>query len=196
VFHYEYQNFQTTVFDGARFVPTNAGEASATGFEGAVNWTVLEGVSLFANYGYNDAQFDSGARKGNRFRLSPENSFAFGGTFAHEIGGLGTLSFSPTYTWQSEIFFDDDNDRSVLQTPLSPVLQDIKQDEKQGSYGLVNLRAAFVPANTSVTLSAYVKNAADEEYIIDAGNTGDTLGSPTFIRGAPRTVGVEVKASF
>lgn len=196
VFYYDYSNFQTTEFNGTTFVATNAGKASATGFEGAVNWAVTDALTVFANYGYNDAQFDSGARKGNRFRLSPENSFAVGGAWDVRVGGFGMLTLAPSYTWQSQIFFDDDNDRAALQTPLSPFIADTVQNEKQGSYGLLNLRADFQPAGSPVTVGAYVKNATDEEFLIDAGNTGDTLGSPTFIRGAPRTVGVEVKAKF
>ncbi len=196
VFYYDYSNFQTSVFNGTTFVATNAGEASAAGFEGAVSWTATDHITVFSNYAYNDAQLDSGAFKGNRFRLSPEHSFAVGGTLTLGLGSLGALAISPTYTWQSEIFFDDSNDRADLQTPLSPFLADVVQDEKQGGYGLVNLRATFTPTSAPFTVGAFVKNAADEEYIIDAGNTGDNLGSPTFIRGAPRTVGVEVKATF
>jgi outer membrane receptor protein involved in Fe transport len=196
VFYYDYANFQTSVFNGTTFVATNAGEASATGFEGAVSWTLSDHVSMFANYGFNDAQLDSGAFKGNRFRLSPEHSFAIGAALALPLGSVGTFSIVPSYTWQSEIFFDDNNDRSNLQVPLSPALQDTLQDELQGSYGVFNLRGEFTPADKPFSIGVYVKNVTDEEYIIDAGNTGDTIGSPTFIRGAPRTVGVEFKASF
>jgi iron complex outermembrane recepter protein len=196
VFYYDYSNFQTTVFDGLRFVPTNAGEASATGFEGAVTWQMADTISAFANYGYNDAQFDSGARKGNRFRLSPEHTFSAGATITLPVGGFGDVRFIPSYAWQSDIFFDDDNDRAALQTPLSPALRDVLQNEKQEGYGLLNFRAEFVPAGTPFTFGAFIKNATDEEYVIDAGNTGDTLGSPTFIRGAPQTAGVEFKAKF
>lgn len=196
VFYYDYSNFQTSVFNGTTFVATNAGEASATGFEGAVNWAASEHFSAFANYAYNDAKLDTGAFNGNRFRLSPEHSFSVGASLVVPVGGLGLLSLVPSYTWQSEIFFDDNNDKSNLQTPLSPALLDLVQDEKQGSYGLLNFRATFEPANSPFSIGAFVKNALDEEYLIDAGNTGDTIGSPTFIRGAPRTVGVEVKASF
>lgn len=196
VFYYDYANFQTSVFNGTTFVATNAGEASATGFEGAAHWTLSNNVSMFANYGYNDATLDSGAYKGNRFRLSPEHAFAVGAAFTVPLGSVGAFSIVPSYTWQSEVFFDDANDRSNLQVPLSPALQDTIVDELQGSYGLFNLRGEFSPANKPFSIGVFVKNVTDEEYIIDAGNTGDTIGSPTFIRGAPRTFGVEFKASF
>ena len=41
-----------------------------------------------------------------------------------------------------------------------------------------------------------IDNLFDEEYIIDAGNTGDAFGIPTFIAGSPRMVGLRVGASF
>ena len=40
------------------------------------------------------------------------------------------------------------------------------------------------------TVGAFVTNLTDESYIIDAGNTGDSLGLPTFIGGRPRMWGV------
>ncbi len=43
---------------------------------------------------------------------------------------------------------------------------------------------------------AYVSNALDEEYLIDAGNTGDGFGIPTFISGPPRFYGVRVSKTF
>jgi outer membrane receptor protein involved in Fe transport len=39
-------------------------------------------------------------------------------------------------------------------------------------------------------------NVLDEEFIVDAGNTGGAFGIPTFIAGAPRFFGLQVKAKF
>ena len=36
-----------------------------------------------------------------------------------------------------------------------------------------------------LTLEAFVNNITDEEYLIDAGNTGDSLGLPTLVAGPP-----------
>jgi iron complex outermembrane receptor protein len=36
----------------------------------------------------------------------------------------------------------------------------------------------------------------DEEYLIDAGNTGGGLGIPTFVAGNPRIFGVRAYYSF
>jgi outer membrane receptor protein involved in Fe transport len=197
IFYYEYQDFQTTEFVGPRIVTINAGEATSTGFEGAVDYRPVDMLQLFANYAYNDAQLETGARKGNRFRLSPEHSFALGGTLSVALPAELKLVFTPTYTWQSEIFFDDDNDKPNLQNQrLSPFFNDTRLDEKQDSYGLINLRLNVVGPEERWSAGLYVTNLADEEYIIDAGNTGDSFGIPTFIRGTPRLVGLEVKGRF
>lgn len=196
VFNYEYSNFQTTAFQGLQIVTINAGSASSTGFEGSVFWRAGALFEAFGNYAYNDAQFDSGARQGNRFRLSPEHSVALGATVSAPLWGQGVLRVTPSVSYQSKVFFDDNNDRTELQQALFPTLADTVVDEFQDAYTLVNLRVAFEPEGSTVEIGAYVSNLTDEEYILDAGNTGDTLGLPTFVRGAPRTVGFEIKARY
>ncbi|HRE45014.1 MAG TPA: TonB-dependent receptor [Terricaulis sp.] len=195
VFYYAYNNFQTTTFDGLALVTVNAGEASAYGFEGAANWRPLSGLHVFATYGYNHARFDGGAREGNKFRLSPDHSASFGLRYEFPISA-GAFYVTPTYTWQSKIFFDDDNDRSDLQPSPLPGLADTIVDEYQDAYGLLNVRAGFDHASGRWGLGLFVTNALDEDYLIDAGNTGDSFTIPTFIRGAPRLIGAEVKVRF
>ncbi len=197
VYFYEYSDFQTSEVQGTQIVTINAGEAEAYGFEGAVRYAPSPLFSAFANYGYSHARITGGARDGNVFRLSPDHSAAIGATLRAPLPNGASLSFTPTYTWQSEVFFDDDNDRADLQSDrASPFLSDTAVDERQGAYGLLNLRAAYAGAAGDWSLGVFVTNTLDEEYLIDAGNTGDTLGIPTFIRGAPRMVGAEVRAGF
>lgn len=73
---------------------------------------------------------------------------------------------------------------------------DNKQDEFQGAYGLVNVRLSYTPDAVPVTVEAFVTNLTDKRFIIDAGNTGDSLGLPTFIAGPPRFWGVGVNYRF
>ncbi|MDX2237459.1 MAG: TonB-dependent receptor [Hyphomonadaceae bacterium] len=195
IYHYTYENFQTTEFDGARLVTINAGEASATGFEGLAAWSISDALDAFVTYAYSEARLDAGAREGNRFRLSPDHSLAIGGTASFPLFG-GTLALTPSYTWQSEVFFDDDNDRADLQRRTPAAFSDLIVDEKQDAYGLLNFRARYTAEGGRYAVEAFITNALDEEYLIDAGNTGDALGLPTFIRGAPRLIGVELTAQF
>ena len=107
----------------------------------------------------------------------------------------GEIEVQPTYTWQSKIFFDDDNDRPDLQTVAGgAIIADMIQDEYQDSYGLLNLRVRYTPHGANWGVEAFGDNILDEEYIKDAGNTGDGLGMPTFHRRTPRVVRPDVQA--
>ena len=187
VFHYAYENFQTTEQDGTRFITVNAGEASAYGFEGQVFFAATPEFDLFATYGFNHSRFDTGARDGNRFRLSPDHMASIGAMWRLPVAG-GEVEIQPTYAWQSKVYFDDDNDRTDLQA--QNLVPDLIQDEYQDSYGLLNLRVRYAPASGNWGVEAFGDNLLDEEYIKDAGNTGDALGMPTFIAGRPASFGV------
>jgi len=188
-FFYQYDNFQTTVQDGTQFIITNAGEAESYGIETQARWVPSSVVTLFASYGYNHSRFKTGLRDGNRFRLSPDHTAALGAIVGVPVGS-GRITFTPSVTWQSKMFFDDDNDRTDLQQPPAALIADNIRDEYQGSYALVNARIGYEGADARWRIEAFVDNAFDEKYIMDAGNTGDGLGMPTFIAGAPRFYGV------
>ncbi|MBW8303974.1 MAG: TonB-dependent receptor [Brevundimonas sp.] len=190
---YDYQNFQTTVQVGTQFITTNAGEASAYGFEGQVDWAASDAVELFATYAYNHSRFEAGIFDGNRFRLAPDHRFSAGLIWRIPAFG-GEFEVQPTYSWQSETFFNDDNDRADLQT--GNFVPDTAVDEVQDSYGVMNLRLRYAPADANWGVELFGDNLLDEEYVKDAGNTGDSLGLPTFIAGEPRTYGATVSLRY
>jgi outer membrane receptor protein involved in Fe transport len=187
LYRYEYENFQTNVRDGVRVIPINAGNATTNGFELSARFEAIEDrVQVFATYGWNEGRFDDtdsqGRRQvfaGNSFRLSPDHTASAGAFISFPLAA-GEIIVTPTYTWQSEVFFDNDN----------------RADKSQDSYGLANLRIRFEPAGQAWAIEAFGSNLADEDYIIDAGNTGDVFGIPTFIAGPPRTFGVQASVSF
>lgn len=193
LFWYGYENFQTTVQEGTRFVTTNAGEATSYGFEGQAFWAATDTIDLFGTYAWNHSRFESGIFDGNRFRLSPDHMASVGMTWRVGLMG-GELEVQPTYTWQSEVYFSDDNDVPALQ--VSNLVPDLAQDEVQDAYGLLNLRVRWSPMSGEWQLEAYGDNVLDEEYIKDAGNTGDGLGMPTFIAGRPATYGVGFRLRY
>jgi outer membrane receptor protein involved in Fe transport len=189
VFRYDYDNFATSFRQGAQVVTLNAGKAKAYGFEGEARLQAGEFWTLFGTYAYNHARLESGLRAGNHFRLSPDQTFSVGAAFSREALG-GKLTFTPTYTWRSKMFFDDDNDRSDLQS--AGLFPDTQVDEFQNAYGLLNVRLGFGAVDDRWKVEAFVENLADEKYLKDAGNTGDSFGIPTFIAGKPRFMGVGV----
>lgn len=193
VYAYQYENFQTTEQVGTQFITTNAGEAEAYGFEGQASYVAADWLDLFATYGYNHARFTTGARDGNRFRLSPDHRVSIGALVNLPVAG-GDLQIQPTYSWQSKMFFDDNNDRSDLQT--TGFVPDTLVDEFQDGYGLVNLRVRYTPDHANWSVEAFGDNLTDEAFIKDAGNTGDNLGLPTFIAGEPRTYGAVLTVRY
>jgi outer membrane receptor protein involved in Fe transport len=193
VYYYHYENFQTTVQQGTLLVQANAGKARSYGFEGDLRWVPSRTITLFATYSYNNSRFSTGAYEGNHFRLSPDNAGSLGAIVGVPIGP-GRISFVPSVTYQSKVFFDDNNDRPDLQqTANGALVADNIQDEIQGGYALVNARLGYEFAN-GLQIEGFVQNIFDRKYIKDAGNTGDSLGLPTFIAGEPRFYGV--RASF
>jgi iron complex outermembrane receptor protein len=187
---YDYSNFQTSVAKLEDGVLTNitqdSGNSSSFGFEVALQYAFSKTSSFFANYGYIDASFDAEDSDGNpqelagnTFRLTPENSFSAGFNINLEIHKNLGYFFRPTYTYKSKVFFEETN------------LPEISQD----GYGLLNVRTGLV-VNKNYEINFYMTNVLGEEFIVDAGNTGGAFGIPTFIAGAPRFFGLQVKAKF
>ena len=127
--------------------------------------------------------------------LGATNAAALGAVISQPVGP-GRIAFSPWVTWQSRVFFDDDNDIPALQQPPRALVADNIQDETQKGYALVNARLGYEAADRAWRIEAFVENAFDKKYIRDAGNTGDGLGLPTFISGDPRFYGVSATVRF
>ncbi|MCL6684623.1 TonB-dependent receptor [Sphingomonas alba] len=195
LFYYKYDNFQTLEQVGTTFVTTNAGKAESYGFEAQVRYDPSRDLRLFANYAFNHARFKSGVLDGNHFRLAPEHTFSAGLTWAHDVGP-GRIDFTPAVTYQSKVFFDDNNDISALQQPPATLLPDLIQDEFQDGYALFSARLGYGLQGGQYRAELFVENAFDKKYIKDAGNSGDALGLPTFIAGEPRTYGIQLTAKF
>ena len=196
IFYYKYNNFQTTEQVGTVFITSNAGKADSYGFEAQLRYNPTQNLRLFANYAFNHGRFRSGVFNGNRFRLSPDHTFSAGMTLAADVPG-GRLDFTPAVTYQSKVFFDNDNDRPDLQTiARGKIVADTVQDEFQNGFALVSARVGYNFSGSRFRIEAFVENLLDKDYIKDAGNTGDSIGMATFIPGEPRTYGVQLTARF
>ena len=185
VFSYDYENFRTSIVEDGLIVPINAGNAQSTGLELEANWAATDNFSLVGTYGYNEARFDDNANGqpqqfgGNAFRLSPDHTASLAAFYAVPTS-FGEFTISPSYTWQSKVYFDN-SERDLI---------------SQDAYGLANINLGWTAPNGVYGVEIYAKNLLDEEYIIDAGNTGDSFGIPTFIAGTPRFYGVRLSADF
>lgn len=188
-FYQDYENFQVTVVDiNGQLQPSNAGSASNFGVEGELRTQLGAHFQMFGNVAYIDAQIDdeaaNGIFAGNRFRLQPEWSTALGGLFTYPVTYEINFFANATWTYRSEVFFEIENQ------PIAGL--DISEDEVH----LVNLRAGFAAADDSWEVNVFANNLFDNEYIIDAGNTGGAFGTPTFVAGPPRFYGVQLTGRF
>lgn len=194
-YYYDWSHFQTTSLQpvegtiGSQFVATDAGKAHSFGVETGLRYIFNNVLNVFGNYALIDGKFsdkdengDEQEYAGNRFRLTPKHSYSFGIDASIPLKKGKEIFIRPAYSYKSKVYFEDNN------TDL------LSQD----GYGLLNYTVGInIPLNKySLELSAYGKNVLDEKFIIDAGNTGNTIGMPTFIGGSRSQFGIQCKVGF
>ncbi|MFV8784038.1 TonB-dependent receptor [Microbulbifer sp. SA54] len=183
-FYQNYDNFQVNVVDqdSGQTRTENAGSATNTGLEAELRWSATDSLQLLANMAYIDAGIDddssNGSYAGNQFRLQPELTGAL--SYLYELPISSSLLFTSSGSWsyRSSVYFD------------------IANQFEEDAVDLLNLRAGIAASDRSWALTLAASNLLDEEYIMDAGNTGASFGYPTYIQGAPRTVSVEFSKRF
>jgi outer membrane receptor protein involved in Fe transport len=186
VYYQKYDGFQVSVVQpNGTSLTQSAGSASNFGVEAEVSARPTRWLNLFANGAYIDGGIDKNqsfapAFSGARFRLQPEWQGAAGFTVDAPIGRGMRLFATPTVTYRSRIFFE---------VPNNPL---ISQDEVT----LVNARGGLSFADDRFELAAFIRNATNKKYLLDAGNTGGAFGIPTFIPAEPRFYGLQFTARY
>ena len=184
LFLYTYKDFQQSFVDAATFQTNTVtvGDSDMFGLEATAKYAFSETLIGSASLGLLDAEFDdstdSGAAfdfGGNRFRLAPKVSGAFRITKSIEMSGWNIdLDFLASY--QSKVYFESSN------------YPGLSQDE----YWIADASVKLRPNSSSWQIEIYADNVFDEEYLIDAGNTGGGIGIPTFVRGKPAVAGIRL----
>lgn len=202
VYYGQYENFQTSRFDPINgvFVTENSGNATQYGFEFDGQALITDNIRLLGTYAYNFSEYDDEDSNGNplqfagnKFRMSPTNSFSLAADITIPVGQTGTLSIVPSYIWKSKQYFEDDNGFDYIANGSGGFtrVRETYPDgtpvvEEEGAYGLVNLRIGFDSASERWGVYVQGDNLLDEEYLIDVGNTGGAFGLHTIIRGKPQ----------
>jgi outer membrane receptor protein involved in Fe transport len=191
VYYQVYDGFQVSVAEvingqaTGRFITQSAGGASNLGVEGELAVDLTDWFQVFGNFGYIDGGIDeNGAFRpdfaGARFRLQPELQASGGVTVDYEFGNGVRFFATPSVSYRSQIFFE---------VPNNPLIS-------QEGVTIVNARAGISLADDRYEIAGFIRNAFDEDYLLDAGNTGGGFGVPTFIPAEPQFYGVEVTARF
>lgn len=183
-FYLDYSGFQVSVMrDDGSTRTESAGSASNKGIEAEFAVDAAEWLSIFANGAYIDAKVDEDnafapAFAGARFRLQPEWQGAAGFTIDTDLASGVRFFATPSVTHRSQIFFELPNSNLI----------------SQNSVTLLNARAGVSFNDEMFEIAGFIRNATDEDYLLDAGNTGGAFGIPTFIPAEPRFFGIEVTA--
>lgn len=186
VYYQKYDGFQVSVLQpNGTSLTQSAGKASNLGVEAELTVRPASWLSLFGNVGWIDGGVDKNnsfapAFSGARFRLQPEWQAAGGFTIDAPIGNGMRVFATPSVTHRSRIYFELPNRSAISQGPVT----------------LVNARAGISFADDRFELAGFLRNATDENYLLDAGNTGGSFGIPTFIPAEPRFYGAQLTARF
>ncbi|MEM8986147.1 MAG: TonB-dependent receptor [Pseudomonadota bacterium] len=167
----------------------------AWGVDVQVNWAPSDNFSLYYASQYIDATFKrrvtndgldlsgqpSGAEKWN---------IAFGAEYAFDFGEAGVLTLQGNHAFRSA---GRCNDESARQGNCA----DYGIFELGEAENRTDIRAVWDSANTGYSLSAFVNNVFDEQYINGFSNiTADNLGTPFTTITPPRIWGVELTYEF
>ena len=188
-FFYDYTDLQVFgLAPGA--VPTqtlfNAEEAEIKGVEFDLTALPASGLELSLAGTYLDAEYTSFVTpigqdfSGNTMVAAPEWSLVARGRYdtGPIWGDLGLVaSIDAAYT--GDQYFDTQNTDRLAQE----------------GYWLANARLALGPQDGRWELAAFLKNLADEEYIVDAFDVAD-FGFDELVYGDPRTYGISLTYRF
>ncbi len=186
VYYQQYDGFQVSVTQANGIAVTqSAGQASNFGIEAELTIRPTDWLQLFGNIGYIDGGIDENNSfapqfSGARFRLQPEFQGAAGFTVDAPLGSGVRVFLTPTVTYRSQIFFEVPNNIRISQDAVT----------------LFNARAGFSFADDKYEISGFVRNASNEDYLLDAGNTGGAFGVATFIPAEPRFYGVQIAVRY
>ncbi len=184
-YYLTYDNFQVSVvLPNGTTQTQSAGTATNKGVEAELTIKPTSWLSIFGNIGYIDGGIDDKPTiaanfRGAKFRLQPEVQASGGFTINAPLGGV-TFFATPSVTYRSSMFFE---------IPNNPVTS-------QDAVTLVNVNAGFRFGGDRFEISAFARNLLNEDYLLDAGNTGGAFGIPTFIPAEPRLYGIRVGAKF
>ncbi|WP_084399079.1 TonB-dependent receptor [Henriciella aquimarina] len=188
-FYYDYTDLQVFgLAPGA--VPTqtlfNADEAEIKGLEFDLTAVPASGLELSLAGTYLDAEYTDFVTpigqdfSGNTMVAAPEWSLVARGRYETGPiwGDLGLVA-SADATYTGDQYFDTQNTARL----------------GQDAYWLANARLALRPQGGRWELAAFVKNLADEEYLVDAFDVSD-FGFDELVYGDPRTYGISLTYRF
>ena len=186
LFYSDYQDIQLLVLNpDSGFFDTSNASADIQGAEVELLAQPLDALQLEFTGGYVDTDYSSVPPGSNIppdgvLPSTPEYSFSAGGQYTFLLPGESSLAMRADYSWRDSVYFGATNNPG----------------ERQGSYGLLNLRATWTSPDGNVDLSAYGRNVTDEEYFTNGQDVTGPLGVAFAGVGPPAEYGIEFGYRF
>ncbi len=198
-FYYDYKDQQFINVVGVSTFLENAGQSEIWGFEMELWAQPVENLFLQASLGWLDTEYtelelantvtsDPGDQidlSGNELISAPRINLSFAGDYDIDLSDWGFLRLHLDASYQDDQWYSAYNEKIGY--------GQIKQD----AFWLVNGRlSVFFGAARNFSLSAWIKNLADEKYDAYAINVQAGFGYDYFLSGPPRTYGLEFNYQF
>lgn len=190
-FYTIYNDFQTTAFDGTRYITANAEEFITRGIELEGHWSPSKNFSFSFGASYVDAHYTDFTNgqctgvagpcdlSGKRLNGSAKWNVNFGASYTTEVADGWDGYVRLDYAWKSDIF----------------VAQDLNPHTRMPSYGVLNGRIG-VASDEGFSVEVFAKNLLDSEYLLYAYGLPFGTGGYVGYVGAPRLLGVRISQSF
>jgi iron complex outermembrane receptor protein len=194
IFYSDYKDIQLDILVPNQPNPTltqttNAGKARVTGVEAELDWLIAEPLRLALSYGYLDNEIEE--VEGDDPDLwelpnAPKNSAT--ATLDWDIAKLGIGALNLTI----DSSYRDESRTAARERPGDGV----------PSYTLTDVRLSlegqdWIGSNTTMRVTAWVRNAFDEEYYSDTfGSFAGVHAQKVSTYGTPRTYGVDVSFRY
>ncbi|HTO40220.1 MAG TPA: TonB-dependent receptor [Rhizomicrobium sp.] len=190
-FYTIYNDFQTTAFDGTRYLTTNAPEFITRGIELESEFHPLQGLALTLAGSFVDAHYTDFPNgqctgvvgpcnlNGKRLNGSARWNLNAGLSYTVEVAEDWSAFTRFDYAWKSDVYS----------------AQDLNPNSVSKAHGVMNARVG-VTSNFGLTAEIFAKNLFDAEYTTFS--YGLPFGSGGFVGyiGAPRLAGVRLSQSF
>lgn len=189
VFYYDYQGQQLQESVGAATFLRNL-DSTVFGAEAEITFQATERLKLTSSLGYLDTEYDSGQTlsgidiSGNEQPFAPDVTFNLGAEYQLLEVADGYLILSGDVQYKGKQWYDPFNSEQAI----GPISEGID------SFWLGNARLSY--ESEKLLGALYVKNITDEYYQVYGINTEGFASNDYFIRGEPRTYGVEVTVKF
>src|SRR5690606_367183 len=180
--------------------PTSEGLGDADGWEFEViyaprefeRWQFNVGLGIintaYREAGFFDPNTGSGTSPSAPFAYAPDNSASIGITYDLPLQNGASVLFSGNYGWMDDYVRDAAHQRILIDESGNYIMEP--------SYGVLNTRFVYEPAQGNWSVALWGTNLTDEQYVNGGFDARQVWGYDFAVIGPPREIGASVNIQF